>query len=78
MITFSLNLLVTFILIIGIGGILSLWIYSEWVERKRMLARGLKKVIYYCVKCEQLYASADEGEICQCPKCGLKNNRLKF
>jgi len=78
MISLSLNLLVMVVLIMGIGGILCLWVYCEWMERKRMLAKRMRKVIYYCMKCERLYVSSEDGEICKCPECGLKNNRLKF
>ncbi|TVR54170.1 MAG: hydrogenase nickel incorporation protein HypA [Puniceicoccaceae bacterium] len=59
------------------GLIASLWVYYDYRDR-RLFEDERRRVIFHCIRCDKLYAGRAGAEELNCPRCGLRNGRLRF
>ena len=61
----------------GLLGLLGIaWYYDRWDRSRREPLRT--SVLFYCVKCEQVYPGKKGQAVAPCQQCGFKNTRLEF
>ncbi|MBI5382340.1 MAG: hydrogenase nickel incorporation protein HypA [Opitutae bacterium] len=56
---------------------LGLWLYYDRRDHRRFELER-RKTAFHCIRCDALYAAAHAAELCNCPRCGHENTRLKF
>ncbi|MSU49140.1 MAG: hydrogenase nickel incorporation protein HypA [Opitutus sp.] len=56
---------------------LGLWYYYDRRDHQRF-EHERRKTTFHCIRCDALYTAPKGTEMCQCPKCGYENARLKF
>lgn len=77
MLAISIDFLTTYILtIVMLALIGTSFFYDYWDGRYS--SNECVQFLFYCIKCNNIYASKEEREYCECPKCKVKNFRLKF
>lgn len=63
--------------VIGVLVIAGLWVWSD--RRDRALYDATRRrTTFHCLKCDRVYTSARDHDLCRCPGCGHENSRLKF
>ncbi|MCD8284077.1 MAG: hydrogenase nickel incorporation protein HypA [Opitutae bacterium] len=76
---FDVGIDVFFAAIIGIALVLFLLVGFFYNRRDRLTQDHLRiTTVFYCIRCGEIYSRPRSREVAACPKCGLKNTRLKF
>ena len=57
--------------------IFGLWYYYDLRDRG-LYDSERRKTIFHCIRCEKLYDAKAGTETCPCPRCGFRNERLRF
>ena len=63
----------TFVAVAFVG----LWLYYDRRDHRRFELER-RKTTFHCIRCDALYTARSGTELCECPRCGHRNARLKF
>lgn len=77
MITISIDFLATFFVLVAIFLVIGFSFFYDFLE-ERQHSRRCMQSLFYCKKCNCVMSVNDDIELFKCPKCGMKNGRLKF
>jgi ribosomal protein L40E len=74
---FDLTTAVVFYCVIVGAAFVGLWLWYDRRDHRRFEAER-RRTTFHCIRCDALYSAPAGAELCQCPKCGYENARLKF
>ncbi len=75
--TVSLGLIIAGFLATGLMLLLILWVFYDHRDGVAF-ATQRKLRIFHCTRCDHLFQSATCDDTAPCPRCGMKNIRLKL
>ncbi len=76
---FEVGIDIFFAAAIGIA-VVAYLVAGFFYHRRDRLTKDPRRIttIFCCVKCGKIYEKSRSREVGVCPKCGFKNNRLRF
>lgn len=76
MIPVTFHQLLVILLVLGLGGVLTAWLWADWARRRR--ERHAFRSAIRCRLCACVFEDATPETQPHCPACGAKNERRAF
>ena len=77
MITLSIDYLASFFIVLAVFLVLGSAFFYDYLEGRYYVRRCVQS-LFYCKKCNCILSVNEAVDLHDCPRCGMRNGRLKF
>lgn len=77
MISLTVDNFAAYFIIVALCVVIGLSVFYDYIEGRHYAKRCIQS-LFYCKKCNCILSINEAVELYECPKCGVKNMRLKF